>query len=149
MVIQEIKQNKLYTPKIDVIFQVLFGEPDSQNITKDLLEKILGEKIEKVDLSKNPILRREFPKDKLGVLDVVVEIDERESCDLEMQIVESEDIIERMLYYWGKLYTRNIKEGEDFGILKRTIVILIADFVNDKIRMYKKWNIKMYKNVQC
>ena len=109
MVIQEIKQNKLYTPKIDVIFQVLFGEPDSQNITKDLLEKILGEKIEKVDLSKNPILRREFPKDKLGVLDVVVEIDERESCDLEMQIVESEDIIERMLYYWGKLYLLMIK----------------------------------------
>ena len=21
--------------------------------------------------------------------------------------------------------------------------------VNDKIRMYKKWNIKMYKDVQC
>ena len=144
MVIQEIKQNKLYTPKIDVIFQVLFGEPDSQNITKDLLEKILGEKIEKVDLSKNPILRREFPKDKLGVLDVVVEIDERESCDLEMQIVESEDIIERMLYYWGKLYTRNIKEGEDFGILKRTIVILIADFKVkglEEQEYHSKWKI--------
>ena len=45
-----------------------------------------------------------------------------------MQIVESEDIIERMLYYWGKLYTRNIKAGEDYSELKRTIVILIADF---------------------
>ena len=125
---QEIKQNKLYTPKLDIIFQVLFGEPDSQKITKDLLEKILGVKIEKVDLSKNPILRREFPKDKLGILDVVVEIDNKQSCDLEMQIVESEDIIERMLYYWGKLYTRNIKAGEDYSELKRTIVILIADF---------------------
>ena len=143
---QEIKQNRLYTPKLDIIFQVLFGEPDSQKITKDLLEKILGVKIEKVDLSKNPILRREFPKDKLGILDVVVEIDEKESCDLEMQVVENENIIKRILYYWGKLYTRNLKAGEDFGELKRTIVILI---VNDKIRMYKKWNIKMYKNVQC
>ena len=63
MLMQEIKQNKLYTPKLDIIFQVLFGEPDSQKITKDLLEKILGVKIGKVDLSKNPILRREFPKD--------------------------------------------------------------------------------------
>ena len=121
-------KNKLYTPKLDIIFQVLFGEPDSQKITKDLLEKILGVKIGKVDLSKNPILRREFPKDKLGILDVVVEIDNKQSCDLEMQIVESEDIIERMLYYWGKLYTRNIKAGEDYSELKRTIVILIADF---------------------
>ena len=125
---QEIKQNKLYTPKLDIIFQVLFGEPDSQKITKDLLEKILGVKIGKVDLSKNPILRREFPKDKLGILDVVVEIDEKESCDLEMQVVENENIIKRILYYWGKLYTRNLKAGEDFGELKRTIVILIADF---------------------
>ena len=125
---QEIKQNKLYTPKLDIIFQVLFGEPDSQKITKDLLEKILGVKIEKVDLSKNPILRREFPKDKLGILDVIVEIDEKESCDLEMQVVENENIIKRILYYWGKLYTRNLKAGEDFGELKRTIVILIADF---------------------
>ena len=125
---QEIKQNKLYTPKLDVIFQVLFGEPDSQKITKDLLEKILGVKIEKVDLSKNPILRREFPKDKLGILDVIVEIDEKESCELEMQVVENENIIKRILYYWGKLYTRNLKAGEDFGELKRTIVILIADF---------------------
>ena len=121
-------KNKLYTPKLDIIFQVLFGEPDSQKITKDLLEKILGVKIEKVDLSKNPILRREFPKDKLGILDVVVEIDEKESCDLEMQVVENENIIKRILYYWGKLYTRNLKAGEDFGELKRTIVILIADF---------------------
>ena len=128
MLMQEIKQNRLYTPKLDIIFQVLFGEPDSQKITKDLLEKILGVKIEKVDLSKNPILRREFPKDKLGILDVVVEIDNKQSCDLEMQVVENENIIKRILYYWGKLYTRNLKAGEDFGELKRTIVILIADF---------------------
>ena len=26
------------------------------------------------------------------------------------------------------MYTRNLKAGEDFGELKRTIVILIADF---------------------
>ena len=141
---QEIKQNKLYTPKLDIIFQVLFGEPDSQKITKDLLEKILGVKIGKVDLSKNPILRREFPKDKLGILDVVVEIDNKQSCDLEMQIVESEDIIERMLYYWGKLYTRNIKAGEDYSELKRTIVILIADFEVkglEEQEYHSKWKI--------
>ena len=141
---QEIKQNKLYTPKLDIIFQVLFGEPDSQKITKDLLEKILGVKIEKVDLSKNPILRREFPKDKLGILDVVVEIDEKESCDLEMQVVENENIIKRILYYWGKLYTRNLKAGEDFGELKRTIVILIADFEVkglEEQEYHSKWKI--------
>ena len=136
--------NNLLSPKLDVIFQILFGEQDSQNITKDLLENILGEKIGKVDLSKNPILRREFPKDKLGILDVVVEIDGKESCDLEMQLVENENIIKRMLYYWGKLYTRNLKSGKDYEKLKRTIVILIADFEVkglEKEGYHSKWKI--------
>ena len=136
--------NNLLSPKLDVIFQILFGEQDSQNITKDLLENILGEKIGKIDLSKNPILRREFPKDKLGILDVVVEIDGKESCDLEMQLVENENIIKRMLYYWGKLYTRNLKSGKDYEKLKRTIVILIADFEVkglEKEGYHSKWKI--------
>ena len=136
--------NNLLSPKLDVIFQLLFGEQDSQNITKDLLENILGEKIGKIDLSKNPILRREFPKDKLGILDVVVEIDGKESCDLEMQLVENENIIKRMLYYWGKLYTRNLKSGKDYEKLKRTIVILIADFEVkglEKEGYHSKWKI--------
>ena len=136
--------NNLLSPKLDVIFQLLFGEQDSQNITKDLLENILEEKIEKIDLSKNPILRREFPKDKLGILDVVIEIDGKESCDLEMQLVENENIIKRMLYYWGKLYTRNLKSGKDYEELKRTIVILIADIEVkglEKEGYHSKWKI--------
>lgn len=28
------------------------------------------------------------------------------------------------------------------------LISLLDEIVNDKIRMYKKWNLKMYKNVQ-
>ena len=38
------------------------------------------------------------------------------------------NIIERMLYYWSKIYTKQIKAGEDYNKLEKTIVILIADF---------------------
>ena len=33
-----------------------------------------------------------------------------------------------MLYYWSKMYTKQIKAGEDYNKLEKTIVILIADF---------------------
>lgn len=33
-----------------------------------------------------------------------------------------------MLYYWSKIYTKQIKAGEDYNKLEKTIVILIADF---------------------
>ena len=128
---EQQKQNKKirrYPPKMDIIFQAIFGEVGSENITKDFLEKILKRKIEKISLDKNPILRRELKDDKLGVLDIVTELDGKEKCNIEMQLIDKNNIIERMLYYWSKMYTRQIKAGEDYDKLEKTIVILIADF---------------------
>ena len=128
---EQQKQNKKirrYPPKMDIIFQAIFGEVGSENITKDFLEKILKRKIEKISLDKNPILRRELKDDKLGVLDVVTELDGKEKCNIELQLIDKNNIIERMLYYWSKMYTRQIKAGDDYKKLEKTIVILIADF---------------------
>ena len=128
---EQQKQNqkiRRYPPKMDIIFQAIFGEVGSENITKDFLEKILKRKIEKISLDKNPILRRELKDDKLGVLDVVTELDGKEKCNIELQLIDKNNIIERMLYYWSKMYTRQIKAGDDYNKLEKTIVILIADF---------------------
>ena len=125
---QQNKKIKRYAPKMDIIFQAIFGEVGSENITKDFLEKILKRKIEKISLDKNPILRRELKDDKLGVLDVVTELDGKEKCNIELQLIDKNNIIERMLYYWSKMYTRQIKAGDDYNKLEKTIVILIADF---------------------
>lgn len=128
---EQQKQNKKikrYPPKMDIVFQAIFGEVGSENITKDFLEKILKRKIEKISLDKNPILRRELKDDKIGVLDIVTELDGKEKCNIEMQLIDKNNIIERMLYYWSKMYTRQIKAGDDYNKLEKTIVILIADF---------------------
>ena len=128
---EQQKQNKKikrYPPKMDIVFQAIFGEVGSENITKDFLEKILKRKIEKISLDKNPILRRELKDDKLGVLDIVTELDGKEKCNIEMQLIDKSNIIERMLYYWSKIYTKQIKAGDDYNKLEKTIVILIADF---------------------
>ena len=122
------KKIRRYPPKMDIIFQAIFGEVGSENITKDFLEKILKRKIEKISLDKNPILRRELKDDKLGVLDIITELDGKEKCNIEMQLIDKNNIIERMLYYWSKMYTRQIKAGDDYNKLEKTIVILIADF---------------------
>ena len=127
---EQQKQNqkiRRYPPKMDIIFQAIFGEVGSENITKDFLEKILKRKIEKISLDKNPILRRELKDDKLGVLDVVTELDGKEKCNIELQLIDKNNIIERMLYYWSKMYTRQIKAGDDYNKLEKTIVILITN----------------------
>lgn len=122
------KENKVLSPKIDVIFQALFGEVGSEKITKSFLESILKEKIDSIDLSKNPILRRQKITDKLGVLDVIAKINGKENCNIEIQITPQPEIIDRILYYWGRIYTRQIKKSEKYDSLERTIQILIIDF---------------------
>ena len=93
------KETKTLSPKLDVVFQALFGEIGNERITKGFLETILKRKIECIDLSKNPILRREFKDDKLGVLDILAELDGKEKCNIEMQLIAQSNIIERILYY--------------------------------------------------
>ena len=76
---------KLLSPKIDVVFQALFGEVGNETITKDFIEAIIERKIEEVDLSKNIVLRRKNLEDKMGVLDVIAKIDDKEYVNIEIQ----------------------------------------------------------------
>ena len=122
------EETSLLSPKLDVVFQALFGEVGSEEITSKFLEAILNQKIHTIDLSKNVVLRRDYPKDKLGVLDIIAKINDGEYCNIEMQVAGQEEIIERLLYYWGRVYTKQLKSGQSYDVLKKTIVILIANF---------------------
>ena len=132
---EENEEKKLLSPKLDVVFQALFGEIGSERITKEFLEAILERKIEEVDLSGNIVLRRENVEDKMGVLDVIAKINNNEYANIEMQVADKDNLLERILYYWARVYTRNIKKGEDYIELKKTIEILIVDF---EIKQFKK-----------
>lgn len=139
-----MKNVKTLSPKLDVVFQALFGEVGNESITKGFLETILERKIDSIDLSRNPILRREFKDEKLGVLDIIAKLDENEICNIELQIVDKKNIIERILYYWSRLYSRQIKSGEYYKILQKAIVILITDFKLEnlgELDYHSRWKI--------
>ena len=122
------KENNILPPTLDVVFQSLFGEIGSESITTSFLEAILNTKINDIDLSKNLVLRREHVDDKLGILDVIARLNGNEYCNIEMQCSTKDNIKERMLFYWSKLYTKQMKKSNDYSTLNKTIGILIADF---------------------
>ena len=143
-VIIKRKKDELLSPKKDFVFQVLFGEVGSEEITKSFLEAILKEKITKVDLSKNPILRRMNPEGKMGTMDVLAIIEDEIRIDVEMQIAEEKDIIQRLLYYWGRTYIRGIQKAERYEELDKTIAILITAFEIkglEELGYYTNWKI--------
>jgi predicted transposase/invertase (TIGR01784 family) len=126
--LNQTKDKTLLSPKLDIVFQALFGASDSGPITSKFLEAILGRKISNIDLSKNPILKREYLKDKLGVLDIIAQLNNKELCNIELQIAKQDSIIERVLYYWSRTYANQLKAGRQYDKLEKTIAILIADF---------------------
>ena len=129
------KNIKTLSPKLDVVFQALFGDVGNERITKAFLQEILKEKIDKIELNVNPILRRETIEDKMGVLDVVAKINNKQNVDIEMQMISNEKLPERILYYWARLFSKGIKKGEDYEKLEKTIAILIT---NEKIEKFEK-----------
>ena len=143
------KRRKLLSPKLDVIFQALFGEVGNERITKKFLEAILDRKLEEVDLSGNIVLRREKLEDKMGVLDVIVKINKKEYCNVEMQLIEKDKLLERILYYWARIYTKNLKSGNDYINLRKTIEVLIVNFEIKELKeleYHSKWKIIEEKN---
>ncbi len=88
----------------------------------------MKQKINNIDLSKNPILRRETIKDKMGILDIIAQINNQEYVNIEMQCASQDAIKERILYYWSRTYSKQMKTGSQYDKLNKTIAILIADF---------------------
>lgn len=135
---------KMLSPKLDIVFQALFGDVGSEKITGKFLQSILKQEVSEVDLSQNIVLRREQEDDKLGILDIIAKVNEKEYCNIEMQLVDTGEIRERILYYWSKIYARQLEKGQKYRELEKTIVILIANFEIkglEDLKYHTEWKI--------
>ena len=120
------EKKSILQPKNDVVFKALFsrGKP---RITQAMLEAILKMKIDKLELDKSTDLLNENSDDKNGRLDLRAIINGNTECDIEVQLVSNDNITERFLYYWAKMYTANLKIGDKYSDLRKTISIIILD----------------------
>ena len=141
-----MKKLDLLNPKNDYVFKRIFGHKGNEKITKAFLEDITKTKINKIELIEDANLGRDLTDDKIGVLDVKAVIDNNIQADIEMQIAKNKDIISRILFYWSKMYISTVHKGEKYDKLKRTIIILIADFNLEELKETKryltKWQLK-------
>ena len=143
-----MEEKKKLSPKLDVVFHMLFGEPKNENITKKFIEDVLGEKINKIELDKNPYLWGNQADDKLGIIDVKAQIDDKNMVDIEIQRKDKDYFLERILLYWSKLYEKQIQKAETYKELKRCVIIAIVDFELDVAKDLPadtKWQIKEEK----
>ena len=131
------KKKDILLPKNDIVFQTLFSR-GKESITKALLEDILKIKIHKLDLDKSKDLLNDNKEDKNGKLDLRAVINEDIECDIEIQLATHKKILERFLYYWAKMYVANLKIGERYENLRKTISIIIVDENIEQLREIEK-----------
>ena len=127
----------LLDPKMVFVFKNIFGSEKHPNILISFLNATLKPKdlITEVEI-KNTDLNKGYIEDKFSRLDVKATTSNNEIINIEIQLKNEYNMIKRSLYYWSKLYSEQLNEGEDYSLLKRTICINILNFKYLKTRMF-------------
>ena len=125
---KEVQNDFIMLPTVDFCFKELM---QNEKVRKGMIAAILEIRSEEVEeaVLMPTILRKEYEDDKYGVLDVLVKLRDGTRMDFEMQLVYFEFWENRTLYYLSKMYTDQIKEGEDYDVLKKCIQVSIFDHV--------------------
>lgn len=113
--------------KVDFCSKELFyNEFIRRHFISDILQIPL-ENISSVRIL-NPLLRKRFLKQKQGIVDILVELNDSTKIHIEIQIRTSLHWHKRQIFYLAKEYTSDLLTGEDYSQLKRCVSISILDF---------------------
>ncbi len=113
--------------KLDIIFKKIFTENEDMlhSFVASMLE-IPQERIKEIKIT-NPELPPETLTGKFSRLDLSLKVDDK-LVNVEIQVKNDADYRDRTLFYWAKLYSSELKSGEDYSELKQTITINIINF---------------------
>ena len=115
--------------KLDVVFKRVFGEEKNIALTKALISDLL--EIPRDEIQNVTILNVEIPperwRQKFNRLDLQLQVDDK-IVNVEMQVRGEKSFRDRSLFYWSRIFTRDLKTGEVYKQLKQTICVNILDF---------------------
>jgi predicted transposase/invertase (TIGR01784 family) len=122
-------RRKTLDPKLDIVFFMLLARESNRALLLLVLNAVLqpATPIETVTvLSSEP--DKATVDEKGVVLDLRVQLASAEQIDIEMQTRSHPALHERILYYWARRYSGQLLRGDDYTALRRSIIILFADF---------------------
>lgn len=126
---------KLLLPKSDFCLKELF---ENEIIRTHFISDVLGIPLKDIRSVKlrNPFLRRTYRRQKLGILDVLIELNDNTKINIEIQLLRYKYWDRRQLFYLAKMYTSDLKSGEKYEKLNKCISISILDFNLDDRQDY-------------
>jgi predicted transposase/invertase (TIGR01784 family) len=118
-------------PRVDIAFKKIFGVEENKDLLISLINSIVNkeDRLAEVTLL-NPYNAKNFRSDKLSILDIKAKGVDGKRFNIEIQISDEADYDKRALYYWGKLYTEQLKVAEDYASLSKAIGIHLLNFTS-------------------
>ncbi len=119
----------LLDPKVDFIFKLIFGNEKHPKILISFLNAVIKpkNKITSV-IIQNTELEKKHIEDKFSRLDVKATTNKGEVVNIEIQLRNENNMIKRAIFYMSKNYSTQLKKGEDYSTISKTISINILRF---------------------
>lgn len=116
-------------PCIDFAFKKLFGSEENADLLIALINAILQlpSPITKVTI-KNPYSISDYRSDKLSILDIKAQDQNGQWFNIEMQMAKDPVYDKRALYYWCKILTEQLQQGDLYEKLAKTFSINLLGF---------------------
>ncbi len=118
-----------YIPlKYDVVFKSFFSDKDNKKFLVSLLNHYLNLNLsidDEVLLLNTELVSNKY-KGKNPRLDLRLRLEDGQEIDLEIQVENHYNLIKRIEYYNSKMYSEQIKEGEDYSELRRVISLIFV-----------------------
>jgi len=111
----------------DLVFRLVFTK--YPELLKQLIAALLEisyESIKQFEITSRDITPEEIGK-KTCTLDIKMIVDDKH-LNLEVQVEDEKNYVERSLYYWARMFSKALNEGVDYATSPRTIVISILGF---------------------
>ncbi len=130
---------------VDYAFKNVFGDERHIESLKYLLYTILGyskDAFEEIRIV-NTEQTREYDEGKELRLDIIAKLKSGENINIEMQMDNLRSNMKRFLLYWATFYSRQLKRGERYDKLKKTISINLLNYeLSDSNKLHSIYHIR-------
>jgi len=121
-----------FNPLNDYLFFKVMGEKGDEQQLIGFLNAVLGrsgkESIEAVEIIEDTSFVKNVLSGKSCILDILAVLQDGTKVNIEVQLSNKYNMERRSLFYWSKVYSESLDEGQDYRKLPHVIAINIVDF---------------------
>lgn len=115
----------------DLLFKFIFGHKENKEITLSFINAVLGLEGERAFVDLRFADRAIDPEEEHGkrsALDLLCMTNDETQINIEVQVQNRQNMGQRSLYYWAKLYQSTLGRGENYENLRRTVAINLLGY---------------------